>query len=101
MRTKALLIATAVMSLSLPGLLWAQPPAQRLSDKDVKELIHHIDHDRAQFDDKLDDHVKDVIVRSPRGEMNMKHALHDLNDRVDKLGDRFDKDNSASADARD
>src|SRR5690349_4954206 len=97
MRTRALIIATAAMSFWLPGLLQAQPPAQRLSDKDVKELIDHIDHDRGQFDDKLDDHVKSVIVRSPSGELNMKHALHDLHDKVNKLDDRFGKDNSASA----
>lgn len=100
MRTRGIMIATAALSLCLPGLLRAQP-APRLSDKDVKELIHHIDDDRAQFENKLDGQIKTVIVRGPRGEMNMKHALHDLREHVDKLGDRFDKDDSASADARD
>jgi hypothetical protein len=87
------------MSLTLPVPAIAQSGGERLSDKDVKDVIEAVDHSRDRFEDQLDGKIKDSIVRGPRGEVRVEAYLQDLQDNVKKLKDRFTKTYSASAEA--
>jgi len=71
--------------------------ADRLNDKDVKQLIDRIDDERDRFEDQLDGKLKRSIVRGPRGEVNVEVYLDDLQENVDKLKGRFNSDYSGSA----
>jgi uncharacterized phage infection (PIP) family protein YhgE len=87
------------MSLMLPVSAIAQSGGERLSDKDVREVIDAVDHSRDRFEDQLDGKIKDSIVRGPRGEVRVEAYLQDLQDNVKKLKERFSKTYSGSAEA--
>jgi hypothetical protein len=89
---------SAAIVLLIAGAGRAQP-GQRLSDKDVKQIIERIEDGRDRFEDKLDSQFKTAIIRGPRGEVNVRQYLHDFKENVDKLRDRFKPDNSASTEA--
>ena len=76
----------------------AQVPSRR-SDEDVEKLFDEVEAARDDFDDHLDDDVKDAIIRSPRGEVKISAFLDDLEDNVEKLDDRFSHEYSASREA--
>ncbi len=73
--------------------------AERPTDKDVKQLLERIDHDRDRFEDQLDGKLKRSIIRGPGGEVNVERYLDDLQENVDKLKDRFTQQYAASAEA--
>ena len=81
----------AAAGAALMGGLFAVPAvaADRPSDKDVKQLLERIDHERDRFEDQLDGKLKRSIVRGPGGEVDVERYLDDLQDNVDKLKDRF------------
>ena len=66
-------------------LLVASPHADRLTDKDVKQLLERIDDERDRFEDQLDGKLKRSIIRGPGGEVNVEKYLDDLQENVDKL----------------
>jgi hypothetical protein len=80
-------------------LLIASPTiaAERKSDRDVKELLERIDHERDRFEDQLDGKLKRSIIRGPGGEINVERYLDDLQENVDKLKSRFTPAYAASA----
>jgi hypothetical protein len=82
-------------------MLVACPAAagDRPTDKDVKELIEQVNHDRDRFEDQLDGKLKRSIVRGPGGEVNVERYLDDLQENVSKLKDRFTPQYAASAEA--
>ena len=57
----------------------------RLSDKDVKALLETLDNSRDRFEDQLDGKLKNGIVRGPRGEVNVRRYLDDLQENVKRL----------------
>lgn len=86
--------AVAVLLMAVP-----RASAERLNDKDVKQLIERIDNDRDRFEDQLDGTLKRSVIRNPTGEVNVEGYLHDLQENVSKLQDRFKPAYSASAEA--
>jgi hypothetical protein len=73
------------------------PPAARLTDQQVKELLTRIDDERDRFEDKLDGNVKHTVLRGPAGEVDVERFLDDLQENVDKLKGRFEDDYSAGS----
>jgi hypothetical protein len=73
--------------------------ADRLSDRDVMKLVEQIDDGRDRFEDNLDSDVKHRMLRGPSGEVDVEAFLHDFNDNVDRLKDRFKPDYAASNEA--
>jgi hypothetical protein len=77
----------------------AAQTADRLTDKDVKDLIDTVDQARDRFEDQLDSTVKDAILRGPNGEVNVSRFLDDFQENMDRLKNRFKPDYAASAEA--
>jgi hypothetical protein len=86
--------ALAVALLAAPAVR-----ADRPTDKDVKDLIERLNHDRDRFEDQLDGKLKRSILRGPGGEVNVERYLDDLQDNVGKLKDRFTPQYAASQEA--
>ena len=92
---QAAVAASTVMSM----LLFMAPSASadRLNDKDIKQLLERIDNERDRFEDQLDGKLKRSILRGPGGEVNVERYLDDLQENVDKLKERFKPEYAASA----
>jgi hypothetical protein len=78
---------------------FAQATAERLADKDVRELIDQVDDGRDKFEGNLDGDFKGSTIRDASGEIKVSGALQDYQDSTKKLKDRFTSDYSASAEA--
>jgi hypothetical protein len=94
-RAQTIFLAAALSLGSIPALAQARP--ERLSDKDVKTLIEHVDTGRDKFEGNLDGGFKSSTLRGPSGETKVAGALQDYQDSTQKLKDRFTSDYSASA----
>jgi gas vesicle protein len=77
----------------------AAQSGDRLTDKDVKRLIDSVDQARDRFEDQLDGKVKNGIVRSATGEVNVREMLEDFQQELDKLKSRYTEQYAASAEA--
>ena len=90
-----------MMLALLPASAAAQlaAPSERLSDRDVKQIIDAVDQARDRFEDQLDGKLTSSILRGPRGETNVAAYLDDLQENVKHLKDRFKPDYSASKEA--
>ena len=90
---------TITAGAALMAILLVAPAASadRLTDKDVKELLERIDNERDRFEDQLDGKLKRSIIRGPGGEVNVEKYLDDLQENVDKLKGRFTAQYAASA----
>jgi hypothetical protein len=84
--------AVAVLMLMAPAA-----SADRLNDKDIKQLLERIDNERDRFEDQLDGKLKRSIIRGRGGEVNVERYLDDLQDNVDKAKERFTPQYAASA----
>jgi hypothetical protein len=73
--------------------------SDRPTDKDVKQLLERIDHERDRFEDQLDGKLKRSIIRGRGGEVNVEQYLDDLQENVDKFKGRFTSEYAASAEA--
>jgi len=73
--------------------------ADRLTDRDVKALVEKIDDGRDKFEGELDNDLKHTVVRSATGEVDVKRALDDFKESVDRLKDRLKPEYSASTEA--
>jgi hypothetical protein len=93
-----LLVVTA-LSL-VPAALLAQTPHVRLSDNDVKHLMEQVEDHRGEFQDHLDSSIKDSKLRSADGEVDVSAYLHDYEDNVHKMKDRFTDDYAASTEVQ-
>ena len=71
--------------------------AERLSDKDIKQLLERIHNERDRFEDQLDGKLKRSIISGPGGEVNVEKYLDDLQDNVNKVRERFTSQYAASA----
>jgi hypothetical protein len=85
------------VSVAVSALLATAVAAERLTDKDVKQLLERIDDERDRFEDQLDGKLKRSIIRGPAGEVNVERYLDDLQENVDKLKGRFTPQYAASA----
>ena len=73
------------------------PPAPRLTDSQVKDLLTRVDDDRDRFEDQLDGKMKHSVLRGPNGEVDVEKFLDDLQENVDKMKGRFENDYSAGS----
>jgi rubrerythrin len=90
----SLAACTALIAALLPAPVAA---AERLNDKDVKQLIDRIDNERDRFEDQLDGKLKRSIIRGAGQEVNVEKYLDDLQENVDKLKGRLTPQYAASA----
>jgi len=72
---------------------------ERLTDKQVKQVIEDVDHSRDRFQDQLDGDIKSSTLRTATGEVRIDKYLDDLKDNVEHLKDRFTTSYSASKEA--
>jgi hypothetical protein len=100
MKTKRnLLLVCCAFAVSINPAWVSHARAQggdRLSDKDVKQLIENVHQTRDRFEDQLDGKIKNALLRTPTGEVDVQKFLDDLQDNVEKLKDRFTPDYAAS-----
>jgi hypothetical protein len=96
MRFARTIVAVAA-GLFLTAPAAAAQSGERLTDKDVKALIESVDGARDRFEDQLDGKVKNGIVRSATGEVDVKATLDDFQREVEKLKSRFSDRYAASA----
>lgn len=73
--------------------------ADRLTDRDLKELVARIEEGRDRFDNALDDELKRSILRGPSGEVDVKRYLNDFQESIDRLEERLKPEYAASAEA--
>src|SRR5262245_385208 len=92
---KRVLLVVAVVALAWSPKL----SADRLTDKDLKDLIDRIYQERDRFEDQLDGDIKGKVVRGPTGEAKVDKFLDDFQESVNKLKDRMKGDYAASAEA--
>ena len=92
---KRLLLVVAVVALAWSPKL----SADRLTDKDLKDLIDRIYQERDRFEDRLDGDIKSKVVRSTTGEVKVDKFLDDFQESVNKLKDRMKPGYAASAEA--
>lgn len=88
-------LALFMVNLAVPSA----GAAERPNDKEVKQLLERVDHDRDRFEDQLDGKLKRSIIRGAGGEVHVERYLDDLQANVDKLKDRFSQQYAASAEA--
>ena len=73
--------------------------ADRLTDRDLKELVSRIEDGRHKFEDALDGKLKNDTLRGSNGEVKVDKFLDDFQDNIKKLDDRLKPDYAASAEA--
>ena len=73
--------------------------ADRLTDREVKALVEQIDDNRDRFVDALDDRLKNNVLRTPKGEVDVKRYLDDFKENISRLKDRLKPEYAASAEA--
>ena len=88
----AIVVATSVM----PSPAGA---ADRLTDRDLKQLVARIEQGRDRFEDALDDKVKHNVLRDAAGEVNVDKFLDDFQESIDRLEERLKPDYAASSEA--
>jgi hypothetical protein len=87
-----------LLVMALAGRAFAQ--AERLSDKDVKELMEAIDRGRDRFVDALDPELKHSVMRSPTSEVNVSKYLDDFDKNIHTMKERFKGEYAASAEVQ-
>ncbi len=85
--------------IAIVATLLSAPAAavERPRDKDIKQLLERLDHERDRFEDQLDGDLKHSTIRTRDGEVNVEKYLDDFQDNVGKLKDRFNSDYAAGA----
>jgi hypothetical protein len=86
------------LALGVAASATAQP--ERLSDKDVKDLMESIDKGRDRFVDALDSEFKHAVMRSPTSEVDVNKYLDDFDRNIHTMKDRFKGDYAASAEVQ-
>jgi hypothetical protein len=70
---------------------------ERPTDSQVKKVIEAVDQTRDRFEDQLDGKVKNGVIRSATGEVQVKGALEDFQKEVATLKSRFTDSYAASS----
>jgi hypothetical protein len=63
--------------------------ADRLTDKELKELLEQIDHERDRFEDALDGNLKHSLLRNADREVDVGVFLDDLQENTGRLKSRY------------
>jgi hypothetical protein len=87
-------------ALAMAVLTAGPAHADRLTDSEVKQLIEAVDNARDRFEDQLDGKLKNSVIRSSKGEANVRQYLEDYQETVKNLKDRFTSQYSGSAEAQ-
>lgn len=95
---RTLLSCVAAALLMLPSLPVpaAGQGGERMSDREVKQLLDDVNNARDRFEDSLDGNLKSSILRTPTGELSVSRYLQDLQDNVKHIKERFTPEYSAS-----
>ena len=96
---KAHLVSLAAIVAGLLIVPSAALAADRLTDKEIKELLASIEKDRSTFEAALDVKLKNTVISGPRGEVKTNEFFDDLQDQVTRARDRFTDEYSASSEA--
>jgi hypothetical protein len=94
-RYRIVFVTAGALILAAAGV--AAQRGERLSDKEVKDIIDAVDTGRDKFEGNLDGGFKGSTLRGPNGETKVSGALQDYQDSTKKLQERFKPDYSASA----
>ncbi len=73
--------------------------ADRLTDRDVKELVARVEEGRDRFDNALDGDLKRSILRGPSGDVNVEQVLNDFQASIDRLEEQLKPEYTAGAEA--
>ncbi len=93
---RLVLVAVIMIGLLiLPATLLAV--TERLTDKEVEDLMGNIESGRSAFEAALDTTQKNSVLKGPRGEVDTNQFLDDLQDQVSRTQGRFKSDYSASS----
>ena len=95
--TTALWVSLAAVTAGLLILPSAAQAADRLTDKEVQDLLASVENSRSKFEAALDKGLKNTVLAGPRGDVNTNEFLDDLQDQVERTRERFKKDYSASS----
>jgi hypothetical protein len=87
-------------ALTLGIAATASAHSERLSDKDVKDLMEAIDKGRDQFVDALDSEFKHAVMRSPTSAVDVGKHLDDFDKNIHTMKERFRGDYAASAEVQ-
>jgi hypothetical protein len=80
----------SILILGALALSWSPAlAADRLTDRDVKELVARIEQGRDRFDNALDDNLK----------RSVSNFLNDFQESIDRLEERLKPENAGSAEA--
>jgi hypothetical protein len=89
-----LLVAVCLVAASAPAFA-----ADRLTDRDVKELVARIEDGRDKFDNALDDELKNKILRDSTGEVDVKRFLNNFQQSIDRLEESLKPGYAGSSEA--
>jgi hypothetical protein len=92
------LVWLAALALGIAANASAQ--AERLSDKDARDLMEAIDKGRDHFVDALEPEFKHAVMRSPTSEVDVSKYLDDFDKNIHTMKDRFKGDYAASAEVQ-
>jgi len=88
------LAAVTAGLLILPSVALA---TDRLTDKEVVDLLASVENNRSKFEAALDKDLKNTVLQGARGQVNTNEFLDDLQDQVTRTRERFKQDYSASS----
>lgn len=91
----------AVLAFSLFAAAPIAAAADRLTDRDVKELLDKIDQQEHKFVDALPDDLKKRVIRETGTEVDVKRYLEDFAKRIETVKNRFSAESSASVEVAD
>jgi hypothetical protein len=95
--TVAMVVVGAGLFLTVPV---ARAGSDRLTDKEVKNVIEQVYEARDKFEGRLDGKVKNAVVRNSTGEVRVETALEDFQKEVERLKERYTDEYSASAEVQ-
>jgi hypothetical protein len=93
----AFLVSLAAVMVGLliqPSVAMA---TDRLTDKDVEDLLAQVENTRSKFEAALDKDLKNTVLQGQRADINTNEFFDDLQDQVKRTRERFKKDYSASS----
>jgi len=93
-------IGLSVVAMLAVSVTTEAQSVDRLSDKDVKQIIESVNAARDRFEDQLDGKVKNAVLRGTAGEINVKNTLEDFQKDLDKLKERYTGSYAASTEVQ-
>ncbi len=91
-----------ILGLLVLAFVTAQATAsetERVSDRALKSAFKSLDKNAGHFRGNLDRDLRNAIIRSPAGEVDMKRYLDDFDEAIERMTKRYSKKYAASAEA--